>query len=261
MGSGPSSTKSGSLSRSGLWTDASLTYRPLLGMPGLEVCDWKSRYGGPALSAHFHQEAQLTIVREGVRWFSIGPHNYRLVTGQFVIIPSGVPHRAIGHRQVATRSFDVFFNQSLNLSIGPHDIVMGDLSIGPAMYLDDIVYEVLEHIDRERIGLVPTALGKSLASDLMLAVDEDHQQISEIAKSLGMSREGFIRKFQRDVGMPPHAYRIAGKACLARERLRRGMPPAEAAYDAGFADQSHMGRAFLKLYGTTPGAFRRAWQV
>lgn len=261
MGTGPSSAKSTSLSRSGSGTDASLTYRPLLDMPGLEVCDWKSRYGGPALSAHFHREAQLTIVREGIRWFSIGPHNYRLGTGQFIIIPSGVPHRAVGHTQIATRSFDVFFDQSLNLSIGRHDIVIGGVFIDPAMHLDDIVYEVLEHIDRERIGLMPTALGKSLASELMPAVYEDHQQISEIAKSLSMSREGFIRKFQRNVGMTPHAYRIAGKACRARDRLRRGMPPAEAAYDAGFADQSHMGRAFLKLYGTTPGAFRRAWQV
>lgn len=32
-----------------------------------------------------------------------------------------------------------------------------------------------------------------------------------------------------------------------------GMPIAEAAYDAGFADQSHFTRHFKNCYGMTPG--------
>jgi AraC-like DNA-binding protein len=34
--------------------------------------------------------------------------------------------------------------------------------------------------------------------------------------------------------------------------------PAKAAADAGFADQSHLGRAFRSHFGTTPKAYRQA---
>ena len=35
--------------------------------------------------------------------------------------------------------------------------------------------------------------------------------------------------------------------------IRSGRPLAEAALDAGFADQSHMSRMFKRAYGLTPG--------
>lgn len=241
-------------------SDGALTYRPLLNMPGLEVCDWWGRSGGPALAAHFHREAQLTIVREGFRWFSIGSETVRLRAGQFVIIPPGVPHQALGHSEAATRSFDVFFDRLDRLSVDPLHIIVGDASLKPTMPLENTVDVVLEQIVHERLELMPIGLGNSLTLDLILSVQEHCQKISDVAALAGMSREGFIRLFKRHVGMTPHAYRIAAKVCLARDALRRGMPPVQAAYDAGFADQSHMGRAFLKLYGTTPGAFRQAWR-
>ncbi|MGI9506756.1 MAG: helix-turn-helix domain-containing protein, partial [Geminicoccaceae bacterium] len=64
-----------------------------------------------------------------------------------------------------------------------------------------------------------------------------------------------------EMGMTPHAYRIAERASLARAKLRRGEKPAFAAYDAGFADQSHLGRVFRKAFGTTPARYRQAWRA
>jgi AraC-like DNA-binding protein len=37
--------------------------------------------------------------------------------------------------------------------------------------------------------------------------------------------------------------------------LADGRPIAEAAIDAGFADQSHMTRAFVRQFGVTPGRY------
>jgi len=45
---------------------------------------------------------------------------------------------------------------------------------------------------------------------------------------------------------------------LARRHLRQGHALAEAAQLAGFADQSHLTRAFLRQFGITPGRYRDA---
>ena len=42
----------------------------------------------------------------------------------------------------------------------------------------------------------------------------------------------------------------------ARELLREGKSPIIAASEAGFADQSHMGRHFRRFFGVTPGRYR-----
>ncbi len=44
----------------------------------------------------------------------------------------------------------------------------------------------------------------------------------------------------------------------ARRLLSRGVPPAVAAAEAGFADQAHLTRWFRRYYGITPGAYRSA---
>lgn len=45
---------------------------------------------------------------------------------------------------------------------------------------------------------------------------------------------------------------------LARELIRQGTPLASAALASGFADQSHLSRAFARSYGYSPGAYASA---
>jgi AraC-like DNA-binding protein len=44
---------------------------------------------------------------------------------------------------------------------------------------------------------------------------------------------------------------------FARTQLRNGMPLAELALVAGFADQAHFTRMFRSAYGITPGRYIR----
>ncbi|MCB8876013.1 AraC family transcriptional regulator [Acidisoma silvae] len=74
----------------------------------------------------------------------------------------------------------------------------------------------------------------------------------------GLGRRHTIDVFKRRVGLPPHAYHLGLKVRLVQTLLRQGVTPAQAAADAGFADQSHMTRHFLSIVGTTPAAFARA---
>ncbi|HIP78910.1 MAG TPA: AraC family transcriptional regulator, partial [Kiloniellaceae bacterium] len=59
-------------------------------------------------------------------------------------------------------------------------------------------------------------------------------------------------------GTTPHAYLTQHRVKKARGYLREGLPLAEAAVASGFADQSHMTRAFVRQFGISPGRYRAA---
>lgn len=82
--------------------------------------------------------------------------------------------------------------------------------------------------------------------------------LAGLAALCGVSRFQFLRGFAREVGITPHAYLVQQRVRLARRLLANGQSPAHAAILAGFADQSHMTRAFVRQLGITPGRYRAA---
>lgn len=82
--------------------------------------------------------------------------------------------------------------------------------------------------------------------------------VAETAKSAGIHRIHLARLFRRHFGSTITAYRCR---TLAGAALRHVLDPrkslAEAALDAGFADQSHMTRVLKAETGFTPGTLRR----
>jgi AraC-like DNA-binding protein len=82
--------------------------------------------------------------------------------------------------------------------------------------------------------------------------------LAELAALSGVSRFQLLRGFAREVGVTPHAYLVQRRVRLARQLLADGQTPAQAAVQAGFADQSHMTRAFVRQLGITPGRYRAA---
>ena len=85
----------------------------------------------------------------------------------------------------------------------------------------------------------------------------DNPTLDELAAQAGLSKFHFLRVFKAATGFPPHAYLVRRRLALAKTLLERGAPIAEAALQAGFADQSHLTRRFKAAYGVTPGAFQR----
>ena len=82
--------------------------------------------------------------------------------------------------------------------------------------------------------------------------------LAELAALSGVSRFQLLRGFARETGMTPHAYLLQRRVRLARQLLVAGRAPAEAAQEAGFADQSHMTRAFRRQFGVTPARYQAA---
>jgi AraC-like DNA-binding protein len=57
--------------------------------------------------------------------------------------------------------------------------------------------------------------------------------------------------------LSPHRYAVMRRLDFARNQLRGGMPLAEVALTAGFADQPHLTRMFRSAFGVTPGRYAR----
>jgi transcriptional regulator GlxA family with amidase domain len=79
------------------------------------------------------------------------------------------------------------------------------------------------------------------------------QRLAEIAQ-VGVVR--LITCFRQEVGVPPHRHVCDLRVRHAQNLLRRGVPPAMAAFEAGFYDQSHLARHFKRVCGSTPGKYR-----
>jgi AraC-like DNA-binding protein len=91
-----------------------------------------------------------------------------------------------------------------------------------------------------------------LAADLLAP-----PTLSELAALVGASRFQLLRRFAAQYGCTPHAWLLQQRAERVRGLVRQGATLADAAAAAGFADQSHMTRIFMRQFGFTPGAWQR----
>ena len=82
-------------------------------------------------------------------------------------------------------------------------------------------------------------------------------RLHDLSAVAGVSPFHLIRCFQREVGMPPHAWLTQLRANRARGLLLAGEAPTSVAYRCGFSDQSHLTRTFRSMFGMTPGAYVR----
>jgi AraC-like DNA-binding protein len=86
----------------------------------------------------------------------------------------------------------------------------------------------------------------------------DPLSLHDLARMAGVSKAYLVREFHRTIGLPPHAYHVQLRIARAARLLAMGLPLSRVAFEAGFADQSHLSRRFKAAYGLTPLGFARA---
>jgi AraC-like DNA-binding protein len=92
---------------------------------------------------------------------------------------------------------------------------------------------------------------------LRLETAERPVQLAELARQVDCPPHRLCRLFSRWVGMPPYEYHNFVRIRRVRRMLADGLGLAAAAFEAGFSDQSHMHRVFVRLMGMTPGQYLR----
>jgi AraC-like DNA-binding protein len=83
--------------------------------------------------------------------------------------------------------------------------------------------------------------------------------VAQIAGACTMSKGYLSRRFRHVAGTSLHDFHVLIAVHRAKAALKLGLSIVEAALDAGFYDQAHLTREFVRTYGFTPGAFRTAW--
>jgi AraC-like DNA-binding protein len=79
---------------------------------------------------------------------------------------------------------------------------------------------------------------------------------AQLERVTGLDRYSMARAFRRHFGTSPYRYLTMRRLDQVRVTLHNGAPLAEAAFAAGFADQSHMTRQFKQAFGLSPGRWR-----
>jgi AraC-like DNA-binding protein len=99
----------------------------------------------------------------------------------------------------------------------------------------------------------------ALYRDMIEADLVDHFALARFAQASGVSRFQVIRDFKQVTGLTPATFLRDRRVRFAGRLIRDGETLANAAIAAGFADQSHLSRAFKASHGFTPGALRQAY--
>lgn len=160
----------------------------------------------------------------------------------------------VAHDALLKRLFERLFMVSVEAPSVPDDLVREEA------LLDLLGHLVRSHATQSKLSLSPqTRIGPIARAKAR--IDDDPASpvtLADLAADAGMSRFQLLRSFAHEMGLPPHAYRMQRRVVLARHWIARGATLADAAAAAGFADQSHMTRAFVRLLGVTPANYAAA---
>lgn len=81
--------------------------------------------------------------------------------------------------------------------------------------------------------------------------------IRSLAKKFYVSESSLSGRFFRAAGCSIHRYVLQKRLVTAARRIRTGIPPVQAAQDAGFTDYSTFYRAFIRYFDVSPKKFRQ----
>ena len=135
----------------------------------------------------------------------------------------------------------------------------GELKIVRQTALDGLLERLTSHLHwRARYGEDPRLpLVAQKAREYLHANAQYDIGLDQLAAVTGVDRFRLTRAFKAAYGMAPHAYLVQLRLATARRMLARGEQPATVAMELGFADQSHLGRWFVRAYGLTPALYRK----
>ncbi|HET7171614.1 MAG TPA: AraC family transcriptional regulator [Gaiellales bacterium] len=250
------------------------------GAPGIELADVRLR--GRGFAPHRHDTYAVGVTTAGVQVFRYRGRRHVCLPGQVHVLHPDEVHDG-GPGTDAGFAYRILYVEpelvraalgggslpfvgkpvhdpgpataGLAHVLGGLDDPLGDLARTDAALAVAILLRALSGTPEPdgRIDLAAVARVR----EHLAAHASEQTPAAELERIAGMDRYTLARHFRRAYGTSPDRYRTMRRLALARAEIAAGAPLARAAADAGFADQSHMTRQFVRAYGLTPGRWAR----
>jgi AraC-like DNA-binding protein len=193
-----------------------------------------------------HDGAAATSVGFGYRIIYVSPELIRDALGDHALpfVADPVQDQTPASRHVAAMLDDI--DRPIS------DLARTDL----AAYLADLLSRLSGARDRGPVLVDRAAV--AAVRDYLDAHAREQTPSRILEQVAGINRFTIARQFRRAYGTSPDRYRTMRRLDSARTAIAAGTPLAQAATEAGFADQSHLTRQFKRAYGLTPARFARA---
>lgn len=221
-----------------------------------------------ATPLHAHLSLILGLVDAGTREIVLPDGLRRLQAGDGFVIPPDVAHAFAAsangaHRIVvlepgafALRKAVVFRDDAWNAAF----TALHAAAEAGRPDTADLRHALLRETDRlapraapPRPAPRPLRAARRLAGERL----DEGIDLQALGREAGLSPFHLHRLYRRVYGLTPAEHRLEARLRLARRLILAGVAIAEAAASAGFADQSHLNRAFRRLMGTSPGRWAR----
>src|SRR5271170_4833599 len=139
------------------------------------------------------------------------------------------------------------------------------------LFIDEISVLLMSHLihtysdvspiePRTRGGLA--SWQERIAKEILIARIRNPPTVDELGQACGVSARHFIRAFRQSTGLTPHQWLMQERALKAKNLLEHSdRTLAEISAACGYANQSHLCRAFRRCFGGSPSAARRQAKV
>ncbi len=172
---------------------------------------------------HYHLGNELAHITKGRARLRLASGSTDVEAGDTVLIPAGTLHR-----------------------FEPLDVegwaFRSEFHLGAEIIWDEVGGPIVERVTNQ------LSARHTLQTDL-----------ASVAAGCAVSAGHLARVFRSDVGTSVHNFHVLLAIHKAKTLLKEQSPVVDAALDAGFFDQAHFTREFVRMAGLTPGLFRHAW--
>ncbi|MBF6039346.1 AraC family transcriptional regulator [Pseudomonas sp. P154a] len=251
----------------------------------------RAHFEGHAYDPHWHDSYLVGVTEQGVQQFNCRRTRHQSTPGKVFLLEPGDIHdgeaptedgftyrmlyldplwlqqelgavfeHAPDHSQLSfatTLASDTRLAQATSLAF--QTLHGGELKIVRQAALDGLLGRLTSHLrwraryaEDPRLPLVAQKAREYLHANAQYDIGLD-----QVAAATGVDRYRLTRAFKAAYGLAPHAYLVQLRLATARRLLARGAQPATVAMELGFADQSHLGRWFVRAYGLTPAMYRK----
>jgi AraC-like DNA-binding protein len=240
---------------------------------------------------HFHLDYHVGLLTKGSQQQKVQGKNMDLTPGQICLMPPGEVHDGANHddslRHLKTFRIPPAMLQAALLDAQNRET---ELQLAPSLIqhpcLNQAFLQLCQvfHPDKFASQLHKDTLWTNTLTDLLFAAEKKSpvqqnialttQQtqilrdyceanlankisLDDLAALCDLTRFQFIRRFQKQTGLAPHAWLM--RLRLERACIQLAKPNAiiaNIATHVGFYDQSHFNRAFKQAYGVTPSSYR-----